>query len=351
MTRLPLPDHYKPAHAREAAYSPEPGKLLAAALAWRARHGLAPAAQDARRIVLLLIDVQRDFCFPQGSLYVGGRTGDGAMADSDRIARFIYAQLPQLSEVICTLDTHLPHQIFFPAFWRDPEGRPPAPHREVTSQQVLDGELTPAPELAAWLCAGDQDWLRRQAAFYCAELERAGKYRLYLWPEHCLLGGEGHLLAGVLQEARLFHAFARGAANSLESKGQHPLTENYSVLAPEVLACHDGGALSTRNTAFVERLLQADKLIIAGQAASHCVKSSIEDLLSEIQAHDPGRTRDVYILRDGMSSVVVPDAEKPGGFLFDFTPEADAALARFEAAGMHLVETSTPIEQWPAWTS
>ena len=79
--------------------------------------------------------------------------------------------------------------------------------------------------------------------FYCAELEKAGKYHLYLWPPHCLLGSDGHALAGVVHEARMFHSFARGAQSWVEVKGGNPLTENYSVLRPEVLMRHDGQPL------------------------------------------------------------------------------------------------------------
>jgi len=46
-----------------------------------------------------------------------------------------------------------------------------------------------------------------------------------------------------------------------------------------------------------------------------------------------------------MSSVTVPDGK--GGLVADFTPQAEAALARFAAAGMHLVESTTPIASWP----
>ncbi len=60
-----------------------------------------------------------------------------------------------------------------------------------------------------WLAGGDYDWLLRQVEYYCQELERKGKYKLYLWPPHCLLGSAGHDLAGVIQEARMFHAHAR----------------------------------------------------------------------------------------------------------------------------------------------
>ncbi|HSB60155.1 MAG TPA: nicotinamidase, partial [Vicinamibacteria bacterium] len=209
--RLPVPSFYDPRNARRWAYRPDVQALFEEAGRWRARHGVPPAGADRRRVHLLLIDVQKDFCFPEGTLYVGGRSGRGAMDDSDRIARFVYRNLARLTEVTCTLDTHFPFQVFFPSFWLDREGAPLAPHREITTDAVRSGEVRPNPAVAWWAAGGDVDWLRRQAEFYCAELERAGKYTLYLWPPHCLLGGEGHLLAGVVQEARLFHAYARGS--------------------------------------------------------------------------------------------------------------------------------------------
>jgi len=344
---LPVPAFYHPENARRWSYRPDPQALFEEAGRWRSRYALPPSGGDRRKVHLLLVDAQKDFCFPEGTLYVGGRSGTGAMDDNDRIARFVYRNLARLTDVTCTLDTHYPFQIFFPSFWLDGDGAALTPHREITTEAVRSGRVKPNPAVAGWVAGGDYEWLRRQAEFYCAELERAGKYTLYLWPPHCLLGGEGHLLAGVVQEARLFHAFARGSPARLEPKGSHPLTENYSVLSPEVLRRHDGGVLAERNRAFLETLLEADVLVIAGQAASHCVKSTIEDLLEEIRARDASRARRVYVLRDGMSSVVVPDPARPGQLLFDFTPQAEAALERFAAGGMHLVSSADSMDCWP----
>ncbi|MCS6912861.1 MAG: nicotinamidase [Myxococcales bacterium] len=344
---LPLPPHYDSANAARWDHRPDEEAMFAAACAWASQHGIAPAAADRRRIHLLLIDVQKDFCFPQGSLYVGGRDGRGAMADNDRIARFIYRNLPSITDITCTMDTHYPFQIFFPSFWLDREGRPPPPHREITTEHIRTRQLRPAPAAAAWLCGGDLAWLERQVEHYCAELERAGRYRLYLWPLHCLLGSEGHVLAGVIQEARLFHAFARGARNWIEIKGGHPLSENYSVFAPEVLTRWDGQVLAERNTRLLRELLAADALLIAGQAASHCVKSSIDDLLDEIGRLDPALAGRVYVLTDCMSAVAVPDPQQPGEFLVDFTPQVEAALRRYAEAGMHLVRSTEPLSEWP----
>jgi nicotinamidase-related amidase len=322
-----VPPFYDPAHARSFGYRPDQQKLFELASGWRAAHEVPPASQDHCRIRLLLVDEQKDFCFPEGSLYVGGRSGSGAMDDSDRLARFVYQNLGAISEITCTMDTHYPYQVFSPAFWRDETGAPPSPHREVGAEEVRSGKLVPDPELAAWASRGDRDWLARQLAFYCDELERGGKYKLYLWPIHCILGSDGHALAGVIQEARMFHAYVRRAPNGVEIKGGHTLTENYSVL--------------------VDALLAEDVLVVAGQAASHCVRFTLEDLLGEIRRRDASLARKLYLLTDCMSAVAVPDPERGGRFLADFTPQVEEALAGFAEAGMHLVDTRTPLSEWP----
>jgi len=344
---LPEPGFYETPQARDVAHSPRLPEIATRAAAFRAEHGVPPAADDPRRVELLAIDMQKDFCLPEGALYVGGRSGSGARDDNDRLARFIYRNLARLSAITCTLDTHHPFQIFFPAFWERQDGTTPEPHVEVTAEDVRKGVLRPNPEIARWLSGGDEEWLTRQATFYCEQLERAGKYRLYLWPPHCLLGTDGHTLTGVIQAAHLFHAVARRTRNPIELKGEHPLTENYSALSPEVVERHDGGTLAARNTPLVDRLLAADRLIVAGEASSHCVKSTLEDLLTEIERRDRALAERVYVLRDCMSPVAVPDPERPGSFLADFTPQADEMLARCAAAGMHLVDSTHDMANWP----
>ena len=134
--------------------------------------------------------------------------------DSRRIAEFIYKNLGTLTNVTATLDTHFAYQIFFPSFWVDQDDQPLTPYREVTREQIERGQARPNPAVAKWLCNGNYPWLLKQVKYYCDELERAGKYTLYLWPPHCLLGSDGHALAGVVQEARLFHSYVRGIQSS-----------------------------------------------------------------------------------------------------------------------------------------
>lgn len=343
---LPVPDFFDREHARDWSYRPREMELLAQAADWKKRHALRSAA-DGADVCLLLIDLQKDFCFPEGSLFVGGRSGEGAVADNERIATFIYRHLGQLAEIVCTLDSHLPIQIFFPSFWLDGSGHAPPAHTEITADEVRHGHLEPNPAIASWL-GKSPDWLRRYAIHYCEALELAGRYRLYLWPPHCRLGSEGHVLAGVIQEARLFHAFARQARNAVEIKGQHPLTENYSALSPEVQRAHDGTLLGEVNRALVDRLFAADRVIVAGQAASHCVRSTLLDLLAQVEQHDPSAGERFYILEDCMSSVAVPDPNRTGEFVVDFSEQATVTLEQMSNAGMRVVRSTVPMSDWPA---
>jgi nicotinamidase-related amidase len=346
MTKLlPLPPFFSPSHAARWGYAPDVPALFAHAQEHRREHAVAPAGADRVRTHLLVIDAQKDFCFPEGALYVAGRSGSGAVDDSARLASYIYRNLAELTGLTFTFDTHHALQLFFPSFWLLPDGSPPAPHRAVTALDLASGRLRVSPDVAAQVAGGDVAGLQARVLHYCRELERAGKYTLWLWPPHCLLGGEGHALAGVLQEARLFHAFCRTAQSHAAVKGEHPLSENYSVFSPEVLTDQHGAQVLQKDSALLDRLLSADRLIIAGEASSHCVKSSIEDLLAAIRARDARLARRVFLLTDCMSAVTVPDGK--GGLAADFTPQAEEALARFAEAGMRLVTSAVPVCELP----
>lgn len=367
MNQLQIPPFFNPKNAEKWGYRADHRALVGLSRAWRGDHGIKAAATDDKSVSLLIIDGNKDFLFPPefdargvqtggGTLFVGGRSGRGAIDDTVRTAEFIYRNLPYLTNIRVTMDTHFAFQIFSPAFWLTADGEHPAPFtfivaREdhvkpwMTSVLVIDkNEVRVNPAVAGWLCNGDYGWLQQQARYYCEKLHETGKYDLILWPEHCILGDDGHALSGVLQEVRMFHAYVRGIQAEVEVKGGNPLVECYSVLGPEVMTYFDGRPLGQKNTRFVKTLLGAHRVIIAGQAGSHCVASSTDDLLVEINAQDPELAKKVYVMTDCMSAVTVPDGK--GGFFADFTPQMEVAFARWEQAGMHLVRSTDPIETW-----
>jgi nicotinamidase-related amidase len=339
---LPIPDFFKAANAANWNYAPKYTKLRKDAHLWRIAHNILPSAAAAFQAHLLIIDAQKDFCFPEGTLYVAGQSGTGAIDDCARTAEFIYRNANILTDITTTVDTHFTYQIFTPSFLCYADGSPVLENTDVSHDDTASGRIEPNKEVAAWLCGGNYTWLKNYLNHYTSELERTGKYQLRVWPEHTVLQSSGHPLVGVIEEARMFHSSLRSVQSLCETKGGSPYTECYSVFGPEVRRTHDGMILDdgASRARILKKLLSAHILIIAGQASSHCVASSIMDLLEYILEQSPDLAKKVYILRDCTSPVVLPG-------IVDFTPKAEAAFAKFQTAGMHLVDSTTPIQEWP----
>ena len=302
------------------------------ATAWAAEHGLAPAARDRQRVCLLAVDVQNTFCTPGFELFVSGRSGTGALDDSRRLCAFLYHHLDLVTETVVTLDTHQAFQIFHAPFLVDAKGRHPDPYTLVTVDDVASGRWRVDPAAAEILGLERPD---EYLSSYVAALAAGGKYDLTIWPFHSMLAGIGHALVSALEEAFFFHAIARRSQTRFEIKGRHPLTEHYSVLGPEV-PVDGGGERAERNTALVGHLSSFDAILVAGQAKSHCVAWTIDDLLSDV----PDLAPRLYLLEDCASPVVVPGA-------VDYADEAHEAFVRFAEAGAHVVRSTDPVETWP----
>lgn len=331
LTQLPLPPHFTPTTVGQVWRVPYQTRADEAR-AWAAHHQLAAADTDRRRVCLLAIDVQNTFCIPEFELFVGGRSGIGAVEDSTRLCEFIYRNLGTVTEIALSIDTHRATQIFHPVFWINAAGNHPTPMTLISLEDVEQGIWQANPAIASGL----QTRVKRLQAFalhYVRQLNANGKFPLTIWPYHSMLGGIGHAIVSAVEEACFFHNLARSSQTRFELKGENPLTENYSVLRPEVMADQKGKTIASKNTAFLKALLEFDAIVIAGQAKSHCVAWTIEDLLNEIQATDPALAQKVYLLEDCMSPVVVPG-------VVDFTEQADATFQRFAAAGMQVVKST-----------
>jgi len=307
--------------------------------AWAREHALRPAAEDAPRICLVAVDVQNTFCIPDFELFVGGRSGSGAVEDNRRLCEFLYRNLGAITQVVPTLDTHQAMQIFHAVWLVDPGGRHPDPYTLVSADDVAEGRWRVDPAVAEGLGL-DPHYAQRHLIHYARALEASDKYRLTIWPYHALLGGIGHALVSAVEEAIFFHTVARRSQPDFRVKGASPLTEHYSVLGPEVTEGPDGERLGGHNVELVEKLLGFDGVVIAGQAKSHCVAWTIDDLLRSPVVGERELAEKVYLLEDCTSPVVVPGVA-------DYTDEADAAFTRFAEAGMHVVRSTDPIESWP----
>jgi nicotinamidase-related amidase len=336
---LPTPPFFDPASAGRVFRIPYETRA-GEAREWAAAHGIVAAEEDRTRTALLLVDVQNTFCVPEFELFVAGRSGRGAVEDNARLSSYLYRNLPRLTQVVVTLDTHTAAHIFHPVFWLDEKGEHPPPHTVLSREDVESGRWRVNPRVAAAVAPRPGFDVEAWARHYVRRLDESGKYPLVVWPYHSMLGGIGHALVSVVHEAVFFHSIARQSPTRVEVKGQNPLTENYSVLRPEVADDAEGVPIAAANSDLLEYLLSFDAVIVAGQAKSHCVAWTVEDMLVEIRARDPRRAARFYLLDDCSSPVVVPG-------VVDFTDPAEDAYARFAEAGMHRVLSTTPMEDWP----
>ncbi len=332
-----VPTHFRPESVGTFWRVPY-GERAADARAWAEAHGIRPSDDDGFRTALLLVDCQNTFCLPEFELFVGGRSGRGAVEDNIRLCTFIYRNLHSITEVIATMDTHTAQQIFHPMFWVDGTGRHPTGGETViTPEDVEQGNWRVNPAVRAFY--SDRVDLAAYALHYVRRLTRDGKYPLMIWPYHAMLGGIGHALVSAIEEAVFFHGIARVRQARFEIKGDHALTENYSVLRPEVMEDPDGQPVGEENTSLIDHLLTFDAVIVAGQAKSHCVAWTVDDLRTEIQVRDPSLAGRILLLEDCTSPVVVPG-------VIDFTEAAEEAFRRFADAGMHRVRSTEPMERW-----
>ena len=340
---LPIPDHFDPDTVGQVWRVPY-GERAGQAAAWARQHGIPPAAADEKRVCLLAIDVQNTFCLPDFELFVGGRSGRGAVEDNARLCAFVYRNLASITEIHPTLDTHTAMQIFHPVFLVNADGEHPQPMTPVSVADVENGVWKVNPAVADSVAGGDVDALQRHLLHYCRKLRDSGKYLLMIWPLP-LDSGRYRPLPGVGGGRRrcsstIWRATARRASRSRAATRSPRIIR---CCGPRCWTARTGNPLTGRTTALVNKLLAFDALIIAGQAKSHCVAWTVADLLDDIEALDPALTRKVYLLEDCTSPVVVPG-------VIDFTDDADAAYQRFADAGMHRVQSTTPMADWPGLT-
>lgn len=329
MKQLPIPQHFQPASVGEVWRVPYQQRSIEAR-AWAQKHQLSNTTKGHSNIKLLLIDVQNTFCLPDFELFVGGRSGRGAIEDNVRLCEFIYRNLGEIDQIVATMDTHHLHQIFHPSFWIGTDGESPTPAvTTITPADVRSRKWRVNPAFNN----EDPEQLQAYALHYVQQLSDGGKYPLLIWPYHAMLGGIGHALVSAVEEAIFFHGIARNSQACFSIKGDRTLTENYSALAPEVFTNQLGERVASKNDSLIQHLLASDILIIAGQAQSHCVAWTVNDLLTEINSIDPQLAKKVYLLADCTSPVVIPG-------VVDYTEQAEIAYQRFADAGMNIVRST-----------
>ncbi|MDO5557305.1 MAG: hypothetical protein Q4G05_03585 [Clostridia bacterium] len=243
------------------------------------------------RNLLLCIDFQNDFV-EGGSLAV-----PGAKADIARLTKWIYNNMQDISEIICTMDTHVPEQIFHPCWWEDTNGKNPNPYTIITLDDFNSGK---------WKLPKNLKMMEGITKQYLEHLEKNSKKQLCIWPYHCLWGTEGANLEQSFSQMVIFHYAVTGNDPRFIEKGKLlKYSEMYGFIEPEFGADSSQNQYHKNlvNKVFLDRVIKGeyDNIYIAGEAASHCVLESVTQLCKKLQSRE--YTERIVILEDCMTSI------------------------------------------------
>lgn len=227
----------------------------------------------------LIIDAQYDFCSPEGALFV-----PGAMEDMKRLKKLIEANAKRINYICVTLDTHPVNDISHPSFWMDRQGNFPASFTQITSTEVKSGKWMPR-------------FYPTEAIKYLEDLEAQGQFPHFIWPEHCLIGSKGSALDDQVMEAIRSWSIQTGKEYQAVTKGTYPLTEHFGIFMAQVPVANRPE--THLNKRLIETLSNYQNIYLVGEAKSHCVSTSLKQVLD----FAPALAQKMVIVEDCMSDV------------------------------------------------
>lgn len=289
------------------------------------------------KLHLLVIDPQTSFCHPtKGSLYV-----QGAEKDMDRLALMVRRLKGKLDDIHVTLDSHRRVDIAHPLWFVDKSsGKHPDPLTLMTLSgkpskgATRDGQVVDVPGDTIvgknLITNAEREYTTTKQAllpytrYYLHALTSKGRYPHVVWPEHCIIGDEGHNVWPALSDA--IHNWEECfAAADYVTKGSNMYTEHFSGVQAEVPDPTDPTTLV--NSELIRTLEDADVIALAGEALSHCMANTVRDIVANFS--DPRYVQKLVLLTDATSNVT--GFEKFGT---DF-------IAEMTAKGMRLDTTTT----------
>lgn len=227
----------------------------------------------------LIIDSQFDFCHPDGALFV-----PGAEQDVERMAMLIRQYADRIDHIVVTLDTHHILDIAHPLFWQDTNGEHPQPFTHISAAEVNEGRWLPCFEA-------------EKAQRYVNDLEASGQFQHFIWPEHCLIGSRGAALHDTLLDALKHWSRQRSRDYVAVPKGLYPLSEHFGIFQAQVPDPTVAETLLNRN--LLADLDRFDTIYLMGEAKSHCVANSLQQVLDFAPALAPK----LVVVTDCMSDV------------------------------------------------
>jgi nicotinamidase-related amidase len=238
--------------------------------------------KDLLKTHLIIIDPQNDFCDSKGSLFVGG-----ADKDMNKLSKMINRIGHKLDDIHVTMDSHHLIDVAHPIMWIDSKGNHPTPFTIITVNDLKSGKWTTTNPM-----------FQSRMISYCETLEKNSRYPLCIWPPHCLIGSWGHNIYPELYEAITKWEESCFAMVDYVTKGSNIWTEHYSAVQADVPDATDPGTML--NTRLIQTLQEADIILIAGEALSHCVANTIRDIANNFGEEN---IKKFLLLEDCCSSV------------------------------------------------
>jgi len=217
---------------------------------------------------LLGIDIQNDFVDSTTTQTLGTELKatlavPGAEQDTKNVSEMIKRMGNKIEQIHMTVDTHHIIDIAHPKFLIRSNGEHPSPFTIITVEDVETGK---------WRCPfGNQKFLD-----YLKALEAGNRYPHCVWPEHCLIGSWGTSIYPELSDT--LNEWTKTTSTNVDyvTKGSNPWTEHFSAVQAEVPDPQDPSTML--NTMLINILQEADRVLIAGQALSHCVANTVKDI-------------------------------------------------------------------------
>lgn len=263
------------------------------------------------KIGIIGIDYQIDFMdSPNSALPV-----KGANADAERFAEFVNRHRDRISDLYLTQDSHHVLDIAHPSWWKNADGTEVNPFTVITPTELTAGTYYPS--------------LRVQySRKYIQALTDQGEFVHVVWPEHCIVGTEGHTFHPAVR--KMIAAFEKKCYRwvNIITKGSNPNTEHYGAFRANIEQPDDPSTQLSQ--VLLTKLNELDRLFLGGEAQSHCVANSLRQLLDNA----PNLIPKMVILEDTMSPVV--DA----GLSQEFYDSVKAIYDRAKSMGAQFAKTT-----------
>lgn len=236
----------------------------------------------------------------------------GASDDMERGRKVIEKSLDYFNRIRVTLDSHHPFHIANPVYFKDKSGNHPQPFTQIRYADLKNGDWrTSVPSLQS------------DAEYYLQQLETSGRLTHTIWPPHCIIGTQGHLVYKPLRSTLLKWENDYSIID-WNPKGSNYRREHFSGVKAEV---EDAKDESTKvNFDLVNSIEEPDETHIFGIAGSHCVPETVKGIIENFK--DTDSAKKLFLWTDCISPV-------PG---FEQVQEDNFRL--FKSLGVNLIKST-----------